>query len=271
MDVNSVDSKVIIVTGALGGIGGATARLLAAAGAHVVATDIIEAGGDELAEELSAHGARASYFAADLVDEDQARGLVDHAVAQFARLDGAFNNAGITHPETPLVDLTSADFSRVMEVNVLGVFHCLKYQMRAMGAGGSIVNTSSGQGVMAWPDSAGYVTSKHAVCGLTRAAAVEGGPVGIRVNAILPGMVRTSLNEFVFGDADSPEGQETLRELKAVHLLDRLAKPEEIGHATRWLLSDESSFVTGAMIPVEGGATAGRRVGTASTRVAASE
>lgn len=269
--MSSVDSKVIIVTGALGGIGGATARLLAAAGAHVVATDITEAGGDELAQELSAHGARASYFAADLVDEDQARGLVDHTIAQFARLDGAFNNAGITHPETPLVDLTSADFSRVMQVNVLGVFHCLKYQMRAMGAGGSIVNTSSGQGVMAWPDSAGYVASKHAVCGLTRAAAVEGGPLGIRANAILPGMVRTSLNEFVFGDADAPGAQETLRELEGVHLLDRLAKPEEIGHATRWLLSDESSFVTGAMIPVEGGATAGRRVATAGSRVATSD
>ncbi|MEU2005221.1 SDR family NAD(P)-dependent oxidoreductase [Rhodococcus sp. NPDC019627] len=255
--MSSIESKVLIVTGALGGIGGATARLLADAGAHVVASDVIDSGGAELAEELSARGAKASFFAADLAEEDQARALVDHAVERFARLDGAFNNAGVPQHEKLLVNLTSEEFSKVMRINVLGVFHCLKHQMLAMTDGGSIVNTSSGLGVIAMPNAAEYIASKHAVCGLTRAAAVEGGPDGIRVNALLPGIVRTPMVESVFGSLDAPEFQEGVR---ALHLLGRLAEPEEIGQAARWLLSDESSFVTGALIPVDGGVTAGRRM-----------
>ncbi|MGV9853240.1 SDR family NAD(P)-dependent oxidoreductase [Streptomyces sp. NPDC003442] len=264
--MNSVESKVLIVTGALGGIGGATARLLADAGAHVVASDVIDTGGAEFADELSARGAKASFFAADLAVEDQARALVEHALEMFARLDGAFNNAGVPQHEKPLVDLASDEFTKVMRINVLGVFHCLKHQMRAMVDGGSIVNTSSGLGVIAMPNAGEYIASKHAVCGLTRAAAVEGGPHGIRVNAILPGIVRTPMIESVFGPLDSPELQEGARALKALHLLDRLAEPEEIGQATRWLLSDESSFVTGALIPVEGGVTAGRRLASDGNR-----
>ena len=255
--MSSIESKVLIVTGALGGIGGATARLLADAGAHVVASDVVDSGGAELAEELSARGAKASFFAADLAEEDQARALVDHAVERFARLDGAFNNAGVPQHEKLLVKLTSEEFSKVMRINVLGVFHCLKHQMLAMTDGGSIVNTSSGLGVIAMPNAAEYIASKHAVCGLTRAAAVEGGPDGIRVNALLPGIVRTPMVESVFGSLDAPEFQEGVR---ALHLLGRLAEPEEIGQAARWLLSDESSFVTGALIPVDGGVTAGRRM-----------
>ncbi|KAA1027875.1 SDR family oxidoreductase [Pseudonocardia sp. EV170527-09] len=255
--MNSLESKVVIVTGALGGIGGATARLLADGGAHVVASDIVDTGCGDLVGELSARGPKATFLTADIAREDQARALVEHAVERFGRLDGAFNNAGIPQHGKPLVDLTSDEFSTVLRINALGVFHCLKHQIPAMGDGGSIVNTSSGLGVLAMPDAADYIASKHAVCGLTRAAAVEAAPAGIRVNAVLPGIVGTPMVEAVYGSLDSPE---LLDGARSLHLLGRLCEPDEVGHAVRWLLSDEASFVTGALIPVEGGVTAGRRL-----------
>ena len=255
--MSPLDKKVVIVTGALGGIGGATARLLVHAGARVVLTDVVGEGGSELADELSGRAGEASFTSADLTEEDQVRALVEHAVDRFGRLDGAFNNAGVAQAGTPLVELASAEFERVMRINALSVFHCLKHQMPAMADGGSIVNTSSALGVMALVDQAAYIASKHAVCGLTRAAAVEGAPQGIRVNAILPGSVRTPMQESAHGAVDSGASLERARRL---HLLGRMGEPDEIGHLARWLLSDEASFVTGALLPVEGGLTAGRRL-----------
>ncbi|GAA1749971.1 SDR family NAD(P)-dependent oxidoreductase [Aeromicrobium alkaliterrae] len=248
-------SKVVLVTGGLGGIGRSTARLLAEAGVHVVVTDLIDDGGAGLAAELSALGPRAVFRQADLTDEGQVEELVKHVIDDFGHLDGAFNNAGITQSEKPVFELTSAEFDLVMRVNVLGTFHCVKQEMLAMGSGGSIVITSSALGATAFPDRAGYVTSKHALSGLTRAAAVDGAPLGIRVNAVLPGSTRTPMAEAFFGSMDAAAD----RRAGTVHLLPRLAEPDEIGRAARWLLSDEASFVTGALLPVEGGATAGRR------------
>lgn len=252
--MSDLTSKTIIVTGALGGIGRASARVFATAGARVVGSDIADAGGEEFVDELRALGAEASYFAADLQDEAQVEALVGHAVERFGRLDGAFNNAGVPQQGKSLVDLTSEEFERVLRINVLGVFHCVKHQLKVMGEGGAIVNTSSGLGVMAIENAGDYVASKHAVCGLTRAAAVEGALKGVRVNAILPGIVRTPMVESVFA-VDDPE---FLTAVRSLHLIPRLAEAEEIGNAARWLLSNESSFVTGALIPVEGGTTAGR-------------
>lgn len=255
--MSTTDAKVYIITGALGGIGCATARLIAESGAHVVVTDVIETGGAEFADELSDQGTEALFVRADLTEEDAVRALVDRAVQHFGRLDGAFNNAGVPQHEKAIVDLSSAEFDRVMRINVLGTFHCLKHQMTAMTSGGSIVNTSSGLGVMALPNRAEYIASKHAVCGLTRAAAVEGGPRGIRVNALLPGSVRTPMAESVFG---STESDAYLERAAKLHLLGRPGEAVEIGHAARWLLSEDASFVTGALIPVEGGLLAGRRL-----------
>jgi 2,5-dichloro-2,5-cyclohexadiene-1,4-diol dehydrogenase 1 len=248
-------SRVVLVTGGLGGIGRATARLLAEAGAHVVLTDLDATGGPEFAAELGRLGPEADFVAADLVDEEQVRAVVARVLDRFGRLDGAFNNAGVAQRDKPLVDLTSGEFEAMMRVNVLGTFHCVKHEMRAMTDGGSIVLTSSGLGATAVPDRAAYVTSKHALSGLTRAAAVEGAPLGIRVNAVLPGSTRTPMAEAVHGSL----GAATARRSGTFHLIPRLAEPEEIGYAARWLLSDEASFVTGALVPVEGGLTAGRR------------
>ena len=247
--MSQLESKVIIVTGALGAIGGATAGLLAQAGARLVLTDISDTGGSALAERLSAEGGEASFFAADLVDEDQARALVDHAVSRFGRLDGAFNNAGVAQNNKPIIEMTSAEWTRVLQINATSMFHCVKHQMIAMKDGGSIVNTSSGLGVIAIPNAAEYIASKHAVCGLTRAAAVEGAPMGIRVNTVLPGAVRTPLLESTF---DTPE---KLDQLNKLHPIGRTGEPEEIGNLVRWLLSDEASFITGSLYAVDGGYT----------------
>jgi 2,5-dichloro-2,5-cyclohexadiene-1,4-diol dehydrogenase 1 len=255
--MDSLRSRVVIVTGALGGIGSVTARLLAEAGANVVLTDLVDAGGSDLAASMSSETSGASFIKADLAVEDEARSVVEHALERHGRLDGAFNNAGISQTGTPLTELTSEEFDRVLKVNALGVFHCLKHQMSAMKDGGSIVNTASAQGVMALLNQSAYVASKHAVCGLTRAAAVEGAADGIRVNAVLPGAIRTPMQEDAHGEVDSPASRQRVEQL---HLMGRVGQPEEIGGAVRWLLSDEASFVTGALIPVEGGLTAGRRL-----------
>lgn len=249
--------KACIVTGGLGGIGRSASRLLAEAGWHVMVTDIRDSGGREFAEELSGLGADADFVAADLLDEEQVAALVARTVERFGRLDGAFNNAGVPESQKPLTELTSAEFDRVMRINVLGTFHCVKHEMRAMKDGGSIVNTSSGLGATAMPNKADYITSKHAIGGLTRAAAVEGGLLGIRVNAILPGSIRTPMPEALYGPLDSPRMQRRAHDL---HLLGRMGEPDEIGRAARWLLSDEASFVTGALFAVDGGVTAGRRL-----------
>nr|WP_285659334.1 SDR family oxidoreductase [Actinomycetospora sp. NBRC 106375] len=139
----------------------------------------------------------------------------------------------------------------------MSVFHCLKHQLPAMSNGGSVVNTSSALGETGALDQAGYIASKHAICGLTRAAAVEVADRGIRVNAVLPGIIRTPMQVAAHGPVDSAAAQERVRRL---HLLGRLGEAVDVGRMVRWLLSDEASFVTGALLPVEGGALAGRRL-----------
>jgi len=255
--VSAGDPKVYIVTGALGGIGRATSRLLAETGAHLVLTDIADEGGARLADSLTAAGGEALFFAADVGDEDQVRATVDLAVTRFGKLDGAFNNAGVEQHGKPITDLTHDEWRHVMRINADGVFFCLKHQMRAMTQGGSIVVTSSGLGVRAIQNTAEYTASKHAVCGLTRAAATEGAAVGIRVNAIIPGVVRTPMMERQLGSLDGPDAVQLARDLQ---LIGRFCEPEDIGYLVRWLLSDEAAMVTGALYPVDGGASAGRPV-----------
>ncbi len=246
-------SKVFIITGALGGIGRSTAHLLAEAGANLILSDISDRGGAALADELSTMGGKSIFFAADVGEESQVRAMVSHAIATFGRLDGAFNNAGIDENRKLITELTTEEWERTMRINAQGIFHCIKHQFLAMKNGGSIVNTSSGLGIVATSNCAAYTASKHAVCGLTRAAAVEGAPLGIRVNAVLPGIVRTPMQERQHEDIFEPEVMERVR---SIHLIGRYCEPEEVGYLARWLLSDESSFVTGAMYTVDGGATA---------------
>lgn len=246
-------SKVFIVTGALGGIGESTARLLAQAGASLVLSDISDHGGTQLAEELTGAEGTSMFVSADVSSEDDVRALVDQAIRRFERLDGAFNNAGVDDDRNLIAELPAERWERTMRINAQGVFHCIKHQFRAMKNGGAIVNTSSGLGVTGASHCAAYIASKHAVCGLTRAAAVEGAPLNIRVNAVLPGIVRTPMQERQHQDIYAPE---VLDRLRSIHLIGRYCEPEEVGRLVRWLLSDEASFVTGALYNVDGGALA---------------
>ncbi|PYC83767.1 short-chain dehydrogenase [Streptomyces tateyamensis] len=244
--------KVVLVTGASSGIGAAAARVFAEEGAALVLTARREDRLAELAGELAAGGAQVAQLAGEITDGAHVAATVALAVGRFGRLDGAFNNAGTGANPVPLHLMDDEVYDTLMDVNARGVWLCLKHQIAAMleTGGGAIVNTSSVAGVVATPVAAPYVASKHAVVGLTRAAAVEYAKHGIRVNAVLPGLTRTELVEEWFARYPGIEQQ-----LQQAAPQSRTADPAEVAQAAAWLLSDRSSFVTGAAVPVDGGAT----------------
>jgi NAD(P)-dependent dehydrogenase (short-subunit alcohol dehydrogenase family) len=246
--------KVIIVTGAAGGIGRACAVTLAEAGALLVLTDIVDC--DATIAAVREFNNDAAFIRADVGVESDVEELVAQTVRQFGRLDGAFNNAGVEQCATPLHELTSAQWERAVRIDLTGVFFCLKHEIRAMlkSGGGAIVNTASALGAVAIPNASEYVTSKHGVVGLTRAAAVEYGAHGIRVNAVLPGVIETPMLARAAAD---PAFSTYLEKLRTRNPAGRFGQPSEIGDAVAWLLSDSASFVMGASIPVDGGALAG--------------
>lgn len=249
---NSLEGKVVIVTGAGGGIGRESCRVFAAAGAKLMLADIGREGLEETREAIRADGFDAEIVLVDVGSEDSVRNMVDQTIERFGRLDGAFNNAAVEQASKILTDLTLAEWERALRVDVTGVFLCLKYQIPAMltNGGGSIVNTSSGVATAAIPYCAEYVTAKSGVLGLTRAAAVDFGAQGIRVNAILPGIIRTPMVQRLL---DDPQFQTMFERSRERHLVGRFGEPGEVGELAKWLLSDAASFVHGASIPVDGG------------------
>ncbi|WP_051795560.1 SDR family NAD(P)-dependent oxidoreductase [Streptomyces sp. NRRL S-87] len=243
-----------MVTGASSGIGAAAARLFAAEGAAVVLMARRKELLDDLAAGIRAAGGRAEAVAGDVTAPADVERAVARAVEAFGSLDGAFNNAGWGSIGTELHELDDAVFDRTMDVNVRGVWNCLKQQIPVMlgqEAGGAIVNTSSTAGSFATGASAPYVAAKHAVLGLTRAAAAEYGRRGIRVNALMVGATRTELMEDAIRELPVLEQAATARAVQP-----RLADPVEVARAAAWLLCDHSSFVTGGAIPVDGGCSA---------------
>jgi len=194
----------------------------------------------------------AIFVATDVADEAQVEALVAEAVDKFGRLDGAFNNAGLAQANVLLHDLTATQWRRIQSVNYDGVFFCMKHEIRTMlqTGGGAIVNTSSALGRVAVPRSADYCGSKGGVLGLTKGAAVDYGHQHIRVNAILPGAVDTPMVQALTSD---PQFSGLLEKLRTSHPVGRIGLPEEIAAAAVWLLSDQSSFVTGAELAVDGG------------------
>ncbi len=242
----------MIVTGAGGGIGRAASLVLAQAGAKVVVTDIAEEPGRSTVEAVRSAGGVAEFIPADLAREEAVRDLVQRTVALYGRLDGAFNNAGLEQCGRPLHELTTEQWERAIRVDLTSVFWCLKYQVIAMLAtgGGAIVNTASSLGQVAIPNAAEYIASKHGVIGLTRAAAADYGARGIRVNAVLPGIIKTPMITRLTQDA---RFKSMFDKAKERHPIGRFGEPAEIGEAVKWLLSGDASFMNGAAMAVDGG------------------
>ena len=248
----ALQGKTIIVTGAGGGIGRETCLVLAKAGANVVVTDIAEDRGCETATIVKDAGLSAIYVHADLGSESDIQALVAAAVANFGRLDGAFNNAGVEQCALPLHQLTLQQWERAIRIDLTSVFLCIKHQVIAMlgTGGGAIVNTASSLGQVAIPNASEYVSGKHGVVGLTRAAAAEYGRQGIRVNAVLPGIVMTPMISRLVAE---PQFSTFFEKVRERHPIGRFGQPHEIGEAVTWLLSDAASFVNGTALAVDGG------------------
>jgi NAD(P)-dependent dehydrogenase (short-subunit alcohol dehydrogenase family) len=243
----SLDGKVAIVTGAGGGIGRATALLLAARGAKVVVADRTEDTGKETADLI---GKEALFVQADVSDEQSIQELVKKTVSAFGRLDIAHNNAGIAIGGKNLADVQLDDWNKVISINLTGMFLAMRAEIPAMldAGGGSIINMSSVAGVVAQMGQAGYITSKHGVIGLTKAAAVEYSERGIRVNAVLPGTINTPMVQEII--KKNPGWVEALTSAQPIQ---RLGEPEEIAELVAFLASDAASFVTGASLAIDGG------------------
>jgi NAD(P)-dependent dehydrogenase (short-subunit alcohol dehydrogenase family) len=244
-----LDHKRFIVTGAATGIGRATALRLLEAGARVAMWDRNVAA---LGEAIEATGDRSSSAVAievDVSNADSVRAAFSRSLAQLGGLEGAFNNAGIGAPTTPTETIEEADYDAVLGVNLKGVWLCMREQIRHFKAhgGGIIVNNASVAGLVALPMQAAYSAAKHGVVGLTKVAAVEGAAFGVRVNAICPGAVQTPILSHLEQAGISQAA------LAAMSPQNRIADPREIAEAVAWLLSDASSFITGAAIPVDGG------------------
>lgn len=240
--MNRLSGKVVIVTGGASGIGEASVRMVASEGAKVVITDIDESKGRDLAAEI---GEDAIFIKHDVADADGWHRVVEEAENAFGSISGLVNNAGIVGPnDVPLVEVKDEDFRRVIDINLYSVFKGTQVVGKAMmkNQGGSIVNISSSSGLVGSVMVSSYVTTKFALRGLTKAAALELSEHNIRVNSVHPGGIKTNIEVF---DA-----------VKAATPLGRIAEPEEVANMILYLLSDESSFSTGSEFVVDGGFTA---------------
>jgi len=249
-----LQGKVALVTGGTSGIGRASALAFAREGARVVVSGRREKEGQEVVAAIRKAGGEASFVKADVSNERDVRALVDETVKRHGRLDVAFNNAGVEEVVGPTHEKSVDDFDLLMNVNVKGVWLSMKYQIPAMlkSGGGSIVNTSSVAGMIGFGGAAIYTATKHAVIGLTRSAAMETAKQNIRVNAVSPAAIHTDMLERFTGG----EGTDFFNGLAGMHPIGRIGRAEEVADAVVWLASNESSFVTGQNVPVDGGFTA---------------
>jgi NAD(P)-dependent dehydrogenase (short-subunit alcohol dehydrogenase family) len=247
-----MSNQVVLITGALTGIGRANAIAFAKDGARLVISGRHDAPGEALAAELRALGAEADFIRADVRQEDDVRNLVERTVARFGALDVAVNNAGTEGKPGPVTEQTADTYSAVFNTNVLGTLLGMKHEMRAMQAQGhgNIINISSTMGHKGAPNASVYTASKHAVEGLTKAAALEGAAFNVRVNAVAPGPVDTGMLDRFTGTPERKAG------LIAGVPLKRMGRPDEIAQAVLFLASDKAPFLTGQILSVDGGKSA---------------
>lgn len=250
-----MNKKVVLITGASSGIGSATARAFAEKGATVVLAARREKELMSLVREIEAKGGKATAIKTDVSKSQDVDRMVKHAIETYGRLDYAVNNAGIEGKFSRITDLSEEDWDTVMNINLKGIFLCMKYEARAMipsGNGGAIVNIGSVNSFLGFPTGSAYVTSKHGLIGLTSSVSAELAPQGIRVNLLCPGVVDTPMHKRlrgVIGDDIYDKGL-----LPTVHLR-RAGRPEEIAKSILFLCSDEASYITGTTLTPDGGLT----------------
>ena len=249
-----LEGKTALVTGGTSGIGRDTAVLFAKAGAKVVIAGRREVEGNESVEFVRAAGGEALFVKADVSKAAEVENLVKKTVEKFGRLDVAFNNAGIEGKPAPIISQSEDDWDRTININLKGVWLCLKYEIRQMlkqGGGGAIVNMASVLGLTGWAGNATYSASKHGVIALTKAAALENARNRIRVNAVCPAVIETAMGERAFG------APEVKKYAIGLHPLGRFGKPMEVAEAVLWMCSERASFMTGQPLILDGGFLAG--------------
>jgi NAD(P)-dependent dehydrogenase (short-subunit alcohol dehydrogenase family) len=247
-----MSNPVVLITGALTGIGRATALKFAKEGCRIVVSGRRQEAGQTLATELRALGAEAEFIRADVRHDDEVRELVNRTIARFGRLDAAVNNAGTEGHPGPVTEQSADSYAETFDTNVLGTLLCMKHELRVMQAqgSGSIINISSTYGHLGARGASVYAASKHAVEGLTKSAALEAAASGVRVNAVAPGPIETAMLDRFTGSAERKAG------LIAGVPLQRLGEPDEIANAIVFIASDRSSFTTGQVLFVDGGKSA---------------
>lgn len=253
--MGQLDGKVCIITGGAMGMGAATSEIFIKEGAKVVIADFNSELGEQQVQKLRDMGGDASFVNTDVSKSADVENMVAFTVSTYGRLDVALNNAARTPDNKPLAEMDEDVFDLLMSIDMKGVALCLKYELAQMvkqGTGGSIINTSSVSGIRPQPANPAYVAAKHAVIGLTKSAALDYSPLGIRVNSVAPGAIDTPMLQGALVEF----GLDPDATAKSLSMLGRFAQASEVGQAHLWLASDASSFVTGAIISVDGGYTA---------------